>query len=86
MSNSKYTAILKGLHNAIALDYHYNKSLIFWSDVSIGVIRSAYINGSNVRGKQAATYYFYMKSHKNICRCHEMGFANSNRRSNRLDP
>lgn len=50
LSNSKYTAILKGLHNAIALDYHYKKDLIFWSDVSIAVIRSAYINGTSVKG------------------------------------
>ncbi|KAF5269791.1 hypothetical protein FQA39_LY08572 [Lamprigera yunnana] len=46
LSNTKYTAILKGLHNAIALDYHYEKGLIFWSDVSLDVIRKAYINGT----------------------------------------
>lgn len=48
LSNSKYTQILKGLHNTIALDYHYAKGLIFFSDVLIDVIRSAYINGSGV--------------------------------------
>lgn len=50
LSNSKYTAILKGLHDAIALDYHYARGLIFWSDVSIDVIRSANINGTDVKG------------------------------------
>ncbi|XP_019869028.2 low-density lipoprotein receptor-related protein 4 isoform X2 [Aethina tumida] len=48
LSNNKYTAILKGLHNAIALDYHYEKKYIFWSDVSMDVIRRAYVNGSGV--------------------------------------
>lgn len=50
LSNQKYTALLKGLHNAIALDYHYDKKLIFWSDVSIDVIKCAFINGSGVKG------------------------------------
>lgn len=49
LSNNKYTSILKGLHNAIALDYHYKKSLIFWSDVSTDVIKSSYINGTGIR-------------------------------------
>ncbi|KRT81543.1 EGF-like domain containing protein [Oryctes borbonicus] len=49
LSNQKYTALLKGLHNAIALDYHYKKKLIFWSDVSIDVIKRAFINGTNIR-------------------------------------
>lgn len=43
--NSRYTAILKGLHNAIALDYHYKKGLIFWSDMALDVIKQACING-----------------------------------------
>ncbi|KAK9870319.1 hypothetical protein WA026_006405 [Henosepilachna vigintioctopunctata] len=47
LNNAKYTAILKGLQNAIALDYHYEKKLIFWSDISIDVIRKAFINGSS---------------------------------------
>lgn len=49
LSNNKYTSILKGLHNAIALDYHYKKNLIFWSDVSTDEIKSSYINGSGVK-------------------------------------
>ncbi|XP_025833299.1 low-density lipoprotein receptor-related protein 4 [Agrilus planipennis] len=47
-SSSKYTAILKGLHNAIALDYHYEKGLIFWSDLSLDVIRKTYTNGTGI--------------------------------------
>ncbi|KAK0093543.1 hypothetical protein PV326_013307, partial [Microctonus aethiopoides] len=44
--NSKYTPIIKGLHNAIAMDYHHDKGLIYWTDVSLDVIRRVYINGS----------------------------------------
>lgn len=51
LSNNQYRAILKGLHNAIALDYHYNQNLIFWSDVSMDVIKKAYLNGTEVTGK-----------------------------------
>ncbi|KAL3266298.1 hypothetical protein HHI36_010478 [Cryptolaemus montrouzieri] len=47
LSNSRYNAILRGLQNAISLDYHYQKQLIFWSDMTIDVIRKASINGSN---------------------------------------
>ncbi|CAB3366747.1 Hypothetical predicted protein [Cloeon dipterum] len=46
LNNVKYTAILKGLHNAIALDYHYHMGLVYWSDVSLDMIRRAHINGS----------------------------------------
>ncbi|XP_068993611.1 low-density lipoprotein receptor-related protein 4 isoform X1 [Neodiprion pinetum] len=46
LSNSKYTAILKGLHNAIALDFHYKRSTVYWSDLSMDVIRKAYVNGT----------------------------------------
>ncbi|KAJ9600525.1 hypothetical protein L9F63_026338, partial [Diploptera punctata] len=46
LNSAKYTALLKGLHNAIALDYHYKKGLIYWSDVSMDVIRRATLNGT----------------------------------------
>ena len=44
---AKHTPILKGLHNAIALDYHYKRQLVYWSDVSTDVIRKVYINGTD---------------------------------------
>ncbi|XP_015608522.1 low-density lipoprotein receptor-related protein 4 isoform X2 [Cephus cinctus] len=47
LSNSKHTSIRKGLHNAIALDYHYKRGTIYWSDVSLDVIRKVYVNGSD---------------------------------------
>ncbi|KAF7998627.1 hypothetical protein HCN44_011035 [Aphidius gifuensis] len=43
----KYTPILKSLHNAIAMDYHYEKDVIYWSDVSLDVIKKVYLNGSS---------------------------------------
>ncbi|KAG8234142.1 hypothetical protein J437_LFUL007508, partial [Ladona fulva] len=46
LNNIKYTAILKGLQNAIALDYHHEQGLLFWSDVSLDVIKRANINGT----------------------------------------
>lgn len=49
LSNNRYTSIVKGLHNAIALDFHYKRSLLFWSDVSTDVIKMSYMNGTGVR-------------------------------------
>ncbi|XP_055910482.1 low-density lipoprotein receptor-related protein 4 [Eupeodes corollae] len=49
LSNNRYTAVVKGLHNAIALDYHFKKGLMFWSDVSTDVIKMVYVNGTRVR-------------------------------------
>ncbi|XP_045480822.1 low-density lipoprotein receptor-related protein 4 isoform X3 [Harmonia axyridis] len=46
LSSAKYIPILKGLHNAIFLSYHYEKQMIFWTETLIDVIRRAYINGS----------------------------------------
>lgn len=42
----KYTAILKDLHNAIAMDYHYLKGWIYWSDISMDLIQRSRLNGS----------------------------------------
>ncbi|XP_039278816.1 low-density lipoprotein receptor-related protein 4 [Nilaparvata lugens] len=47
LSNSKGTTIYKGLNNAIALDYHYTKGLLYWTDISMDYIRSATINETN---------------------------------------
>ncbi|KPU81706.1 uncharacterized protein Dana_GF20504, isoform D [Drosophila ananassae] len=49
LSNNRYSAVVKGLHNAIALDFHYRKGLIFWSDVSTDIIKMVFINGTRVR-------------------------------------
>ncbi|XP_054269003.1 low-density lipoprotein receptor-related protein 4 [Macrosteles quadrilineatus] len=47
LNNLRYTAILKNLHNAISLDYHYKRGLVFWSDVSMDYIRVARLNGTD---------------------------------------
>lgn len=49
LSNNRYTSIVKGLHNAIALDFHYKRNLLFWSDVSTDVIKMSFMNGTNVK-------------------------------------
>ncbi|XP_031629327.1 low-density lipoprotein receptor-related protein 4 isoform X2 [Contarinia nasturtii] len=49
LSNNRYTSIVKGLHNAIAIDFHYKRSLLFWSDVSTDVIKMSYMNGTSIK-------------------------------------
>lgn len=49
LSNNKYVSIIKGLPNAISVDYHYKKNLLFWSDVSTDVIKKSYVNGTGAR-------------------------------------
>lgn len=34
------------LENAIAVDFHYRRGLIYWTDVTINSILMAYQNGS----------------------------------------
>ncbi|KAI5732042.1 hypothetical protein M8J77_020305 [Diaphorina citri] len=49
LSNKKYTAIIRNLHNVLAVDYHYKKNLLVWSDIAMDVIRISFINGSKPR-------------------------------------
>lgn len=44
-------SILKGLHNSVALDYHYEKNLVFWTENNMKVIRVARLDSSNMSGK-----------------------------------
>ena len=46
---SEYTSILRGLQNAIALDFHHKKQLVFWSDITLDKIKRAHMNGSDVQ-------------------------------------
>ena len=48
-SKSEFSFILDNLDNAIALDFHYDLGLLFWSDVSLDVIKRVYLNGSNIQ-------------------------------------
>lgn len=52
---SEYTLLLNNLENAIALDFHHSKELVFWSDVTLDRIMRANLNGSNVEEVTAST-------------------------------
>ncbi|KAK3787581.1 hypothetical protein RRG08_025912 [Elysia crispata] len=43
-----FTSILQGLQDAIALDFHHRKGYVFWSDVTLDVIKRAHLNGTHV--------------------------------------
>lgn len=45
---SEYTLLLNNLENAIALDFHHRRELVFWSDVTLDRILRANLNGSSV--------------------------------------
>lgn len=46
-------SVVKGLHNAVALDYHYEKKLVFWTENNLRVIRVAQMNDNNKTGKSS---------------------------------
>uniref|UniRef100_A0A8C4NJS4 EGF-like domain-containing protein n=1 Tax=Eptatretus burgeri TaxID=7764 RepID=A0A8C4NJS4_EPTBU len=43
---SEYTLLLNNLENAIALDFHHKRALVFWSDVTLDRIAHATLNGN----------------------------------------
>lgn len=49
LGSNKHTSIIKGQHNAVAIDYHYRKGLLFWTDIATDVIKMAFMNGTGVR-------------------------------------
>ena len=51
MDGTEYSAIAEGLQNAISLDFHYQRDLIFWSDVALDVIMRAFLNGTGHKGQ-----------------------------------
>lgn len=42
----EYASVIDGLQNAIALDFHYKKSMVIWSDVTLDAIKRANFNGT----------------------------------------
>ncbi|KAJ1530888.1 hypothetical protein ONE63_005730 [Megalurothrips usitatus] len=46
LNNHRSRVILRGLHNAVALDFHWRAGEVFWSDYSMHVIKKATLNGS----------------------------------------
>ena len=45
------TVIIKDLEDAAALDYHYEKGMVCWTDISLEMIRCAYHQGANLLNK-----------------------------------
>ena len=43
---SEYTSVVRGLKNAISLDVHMRRGLIYWTDVTLDRIRHTSINAS----------------------------------------
>ncbi|XP_022829670.1 low-density lipoprotein receptor-related protein 4 [Spodoptera litura] len=48
LTGDNYMPVVKGLHNAVALDYHYEKQLVFWTENNLRVIRVAQMNNNNL--------------------------------------
>ncbi|XP_048480934.1 low-density lipoprotein receptor-related protein 4 [Plutella xylostella] len=48
LTGDNYMSLVKGLHNAVAVDYHYEKKLVFWTENNLRVIRVAQMNNNNV--------------------------------------
>lgn len=46
LNNRRTHPILKGLHNAVPLDFHWQRGEVYWADYSMHVIRKAALNGS----------------------------------------
>lgn len=46
LNNGRSRTVLKGLQNAVALDFNWREGAIYWSDYSMHVIKKATINGS----------------------------------------
>lgn len=49
LDSSDYTELVSNLQNTIAIDYHYQSNLLFWSDITSDKIYSSYLNGSNLK-------------------------------------
>lgn len=59
LTGDNYMSVVKGLHNAVALDFHYEKKLVFWSENNLRVIRVAQINENNITGKTNWPYVYF---------------------------
>ncbi|GAB6033184.1 Low-density lipoprotein receptor- protein 4 [Chamberlinius hualienensis] len=49
LDQKEYEAVLTNLENVVAVDFHYQYSLIFWADIAHDTISSAFFNGSGIR-------------------------------------
>ena len=41
LNGTSYQTIVRGLQNGVAIDFHYYNNRIYWTDVSLGHIRTA---------------------------------------------
>lgn len=46
---SQYSVLISGLRNTIAVDYHYAKNYVFWSDVIADKIYRGYGNSTSTQ-------------------------------------
>lgn len=46
--NNNVTIVIKDLEDAAALDYHYEKGMVCWTDISLEMIRCAYHQGASL--------------------------------------
>ncbi|XP_006822699.1 LOW QUALITY PROTEIN: low-density lipoprotein receptor-related protein 6-like [Saccoglossus kowalevskii] len=42
------TIIISGLEDAAALDFYHNEKIVFWTDVSLEMIKRTFVNGSRI--------------------------------------
>ncbi|XP_018026122.2 low-density lipoprotein receptor-related protein 4 [Hyalella azteca] len=47
LDGQEYMPLAEELHNAIALDFHFRRDQLFWSDVLLSAIMVAHLNGTN---------------------------------------
>ena len=45
-TEAEYTAVVLGLENAIALDFHVIEDRVYWTDVTLDTIKRAFLNGT----------------------------------------
>ncbi|KAK8762674.1 hypothetical protein V5799_026062 [Amblyomma americanum] len=50
MDKSEYTSVAAKLQNAVALDYHLALDLLFWSDITVDVIRACSLSNCSGEG------------------------------------
>jgi len=51
---SEYTSVVRGLENAISLDMHLRRGLIYWTDATLDRIKRTLFNTSSTRTESAA--------------------------------
>ena len=51
---SEYTSVVRGLENAISLDVHLRRELVYWTDVTLDRIKRTHINSSSTPSASAS--------------------------------